>query len=236
MIHTAIILAGGFGTRLQSVIQNVPKPMAEVNGRPFLDYQLKYLSHHGIQNVVLSTGHLAHVIHDRYRETFAGLKLSYAEEKAPLGTGGGIRQGLEQCNSNDVLVLNGDSFFDIDLKDFVSRHGESYADFSIALRAIRSAGRYGSITLNTKNRIVQFAEKSEASSAGLINGGIYLFNREKFLAGTVPGKTFSVEKDFFEKQLDTFNIMGFEYSGYFIDIGIPEDYHKAQHDFKEFKY
>lgn len=236
MIDTAIILAGGFGTRLQTVVTDLPKPMAPINGQPFLNYQLRYLKHYGIKNIVLSTGYLAEKIKAHYGAEFEGLQIGYAHEHTPLGTGGGIRHALRNCERACVLVLNGDSFFDLDLALFFSRHRDSRAEFSIALRYVDDAARYGTIRTDSQNTVISFIEKNNEHRPGLINAGVYLVERDTLINHSPPDPNFSIEKDFFEKQLDNFSIKGFEFEGYFIDIGIPQDYHQAEHDFKRFKY
>jgi D-glycero-alpha-D-manno-heptose 1-phosphate guanylyltransferase len=245
MVTEAIILAGGFGTRLQSVVNDLPKPMAQVNGQPFLNYQLLYLKHFGIQRVILSVGHLHEKITDHYKNEFEGLEIDYTIEKEPLGTGGGIRMALEKCKGDQVLILNGDSFFDIDLNFFIGQHVAVNADCSIALREVENAARYGTVELEEDSslkgnapmsRIRSFKEKSGEEKEGLINAGIYILNKKTYLNNTMPQSKFSIEKDFFEKQLSHLNIFGSRHEGYFIDIGIPEDYAKAQNDFKGFTY
>lgn len=236
MITEAIILAGGFGTRLQSVVFDLPKPMAPVNDKPFLDYQLLYLKHFGIKKVVLSVGHLHPMITLHYGSTFEGMELDYAIENGPLGTGGGIRMAMEKCASKTVLVLNGDSFFDINLNTLYKQHNTFMADCSLALRKVEDTSRYGTIKQGNNSAIISFKEKNGEAKPGLINAGIYILDKEIYLQKTKPGKKFSIEKDFFEKKIKELNIFGFPYQDYFIDIGIPEDYEKAQNDFKGFKY
>ncbi len=249
MIKEAIILAGGFGTRLQSVVSDLPKPMAPINNIPFLNYQLNYLKHFGVKHVVLSVGHLADKIQDYYKTSFNGISVSYTKELSAMGTGGGIRLALEKCDDKQAIVLNGDSFFDINLKDFYHLHYIHESDFSIAGRKVEEAGRYGTIKLgkfflpsyngdDSRNfyRAEAFQEKSEKNEAGIINGGIYILNKKQFFKHTKPAHAFSIEKDFFEKQTQKLDIGVYLSDGYFIDIGIPEDYTKAQHDLKEFKY
>jgi D-glycero-alpha-D-manno-heptose 1-phosphate guanylyltransferase len=236
VLKSAIILAGGFGTRLKSVVSDVPKPMAAVNARPFLDYQLDYLLHFGIREVCLSVGHLSEKIISHYGNSYKGLQFTYALEAEPLGTGGGIRLGLENTKEKEILVLNGDSFFEVDLKVFYQRHLKEKAQFSLALRKVDNASRYGAISFDGESRVVAFKEKSDTNAPGYINGGVYILNRDKYLQETEAKKNFSIEKDIFEKRLQDLKIMGFVFEAYFIDIGIPEDYMKAQDDFKGFKY
>jgi D-glycero-alpha-D-manno-heptose 1-phosphate guanylyltransferase len=236
VITEAIILAGGFGTRLQTVVSDVPKPMAPINNEPFLNYIFDYLKHYKIEHVVLSTGYLADKISEHYKNEFQGIKISYTKEETPLGTGGGIRLAMEKCMTNDVLVLNGDSFFDVNLNQYFMQHNTSHSECSLALRKVSNASRYGTIELEYFNKINAFKEKDSIEKDGLINGGVYIIKRELFLNKTEALKTFSIEKDFFETRINELNLMGFEYDGYFIDIGIPEDYKKAQDDFKRFAY
>lgn len=236
MLTEAIILAGGFGTRLQSVVNDVPKPMAPINNEPFLNYVFAYLKHFGIEHVVLSTGYLAQKISDYYKDEFNGIRISYALEETPLGTGGGIRLAMEKCFTENVLVLNGDSFFDVDLHHYYTNYISNQSDCSLALRKVDNAARYGTITLGENSHIKAFKEKDSIEKEGLINGGVYILNRNVFLHKTQADIAFSIEKDFYEKRIAELNIYGFEYNGYFIDIGIPEDYNKAQDDFKGFTY
>ncbi len=236
MLSEAIILAGGFGTRLQSVVSDVPKPMAPVNQLPFLDYMFRYLKHYDIKSVVLSVGYLADKIKERYQTSYNGLTIRYAVENTPLGTGGGIRLAMEKCETNQVLVLNGDSFFDVNIQHLYALHNANRADCTLALRRVEDAARYGTIKINQEGRIYQFREKDGKAEAGIINGGVYVLNRQLYLDKTVPNQSFSIEKDFFEAKINELKIVGLELNTYFIDIGIPEDYKKAQDDFKGFTY
>lgn len=236
MLTEAIVLAGGFGTRLQAVVNDVPKPMAPINRLPFLNYVFDYLKFYKIQHVVLSTGYLSEKIVEFYKDEFKGIKISYAKEETPLGTGGGIRNAMTKCKTDDVLVLNGDSFFDVDIKTHYRNHIFKQADCTLALRKVDNAARYGTIQLGRLNRIAAFKEKDNKEVEGLINGGVYILNRAIYLNKTESDSAFSIEKDFYEKKIKELNIFGFDYNGYFIDIGIPEDYKKAQDDFKGFKY
>jgi D-glycero-alpha-D-manno-heptose 1-phosphate guanylyltransferase len=236
LLKEAIILAGGFGTRLQAVVNDVPKPMAPINNEPFLNYIFAYLKHYNIENVVLSTGYLSEKISEYYKNEYKGIKISYTKEVDPLGTGGGIRLALEKCFTDNVLVLNGDSFFDVDLNSYYKQHSILKSNCSLALRSINNAARYGTIKLDDTFVVKAFKEKDNVDLPGLINGGVYILNRELFLNETEANIAFSIEKDFFEKRINQLKISGFEYQGYFIDIGIPEDYKKAQIDFLNFKY
>ncbi len=239
MITTAIILAGGFGTRLKQVLNNVPKPMAPINDFPFLHYQFLYLKHYGFKQVILSTGHLANVIENYFKNEYLGIKVLYAHEENPLGTGGGIKHAFSKSESKECIVLNGDSYFNINLtkfyKNYLDAKAQSKAQFALALRKVDNAGRYGTIT-TFKNIITTFKEKTGTTAEGIINGGVYILNKSTFFNLSEGLTNFSIEKDIFESHFNTINIAGFINDGYFIDIGIPEDYLKAQYDFKRFEY
>ena len=236
MLNTAIILAGGMGTRLKTIISDLPKPMAPIMNVPFLTYQLNYLKHFGIKKVIFSVGYLSEKIIAHYNQSFENISIEYSIEKNPLGTGGGIRMAMSNLNEDLVLILNGDSFFDLDLKQFYNLHLEQKAEFSLALRYVNNSERYGNIEFNSSNQITSFIEKNQLNQSGYINAGVYILSKKLYLQNTKPNINFSIEKDFFEKQLNQLIIKGFEFKDYFIDIGIPEDYLKAQDDFKEFKY
>lgn len=231
MLKEAIILSGGFGTRLREVVSDVPKSLAPVNNKPFLDYLLRYLEYYQIENIVLALGHKSEQVVAHY-----GDKYTYSIEKEPLGTGGAIRLAMQKCKHTDVLVLNGDSFFDIDLKRFYNKHIEAISDFSLALRKVQDAARYGTLKLGEMDQIKEFKEKTGKNEPGIINAGIYILDRAEFLDQTPANKPFSIEKDFFEKKVRQTNVYGFIFDAYFIDIGIPADYASAQNYFKGFKY
>jgi len=229
----AIVLAGGFGTRLQPVLPDVPKSMAVVNGRPFLEYLLDYLIAQGIQRVVLSVGYKRDVILTHFKRKYKTLTLDYAIEEEPLGTGGGIRLAFWKINPDWAFVLNGDSIFRFDLNRMKEHHFRKKADITIALRKLESTGRYGRVTVNRNNRINGFSEKDPAAGPGFINGGVYLIRKNFLMEPSLRG-SFSIEKDLFEKCYNTSRFFGFPATGYFLDIGIPEDYKQAQHDFGGF--
>jgi D-glycero-alpha-D-manno-heptose 1-phosphate guanylyltransferase len=220
-----IILAGGFGTRLSTVVKDVPKPMAPINGKPFLYYIFKELQHQKIKQVVLSVGHLKEVIQDYFQDSYLGISIQYAIENEPFGTGGGIKHAFNFVE-DDAFVLNGDTFFDIEL----SKLKKTDADISIALKPMFNFDRYGTVELNNENRIVSFNEKKYCEH-GLINGGVYYFKKSLFDKIETERK-FSFEKDILEKHLHHLQIQGTVFDNYFIDIGIPEDYKQAQIDFK----
>lgn len=229
----AIILAGGFGTRLRSVVSDLPKPMAPVCGKPFLAYLLDVLGKQGCKHAVLSTGYLHEKIEQYFGDSYQGLKLSYAVEDTPLGTGGGIANALQRCQGDEVVVMNGDTMFRIDFlaldKFFHSRDTK----LALVLRQVDDVSRYGSVELAGDGHITAFHEKSSTTGAGLINGGIFMLHRSLFAdCGIHNVRKFSFEKELMEAYVGQMPFYGIVSDGYFIDIGIPEDYQSAQSDFK----
>ena len=231
----AIILAGGLGTRLRSVISDLPKPMAPVAGQPFLHYIFLYLQRQGITDAVLSVGYKSEVIKEFFGDKYAGINIRYAVENEPLGTGGGIRQAMSLIDS-DAYVLNGDTFFDVDLTDLHEFYTRRSSDIALALKRMHHFDRYGTVEIGNQDRVLQFQEK-RYKAEGLINGGVYVISKDLFkkveaIEGTILPQRFSFEKDILEKHLLALRYQGKEFKGYFIDIGIPEDYDRTQTDFK----
>ncbi|MDD5570233.1 MAG: nucleotidyltransferase family protein [Bacteroidales bacterium] len=231
----AIILAGGFGTRLKKIVCDIPKPMASVNSKPFLEYLFDYLIHYKIKNVILSVGYKHEIIKKYFGNKYKNIEIKYATEKEALGTGGGIKFAMKYAKSNEVLILNGDSFFNINLKDFLSFHKKNKSGLTITLKFLKNVSRYGTVNIDKQNRIFGFLEKRTKTKSGYINGGIYLINKNIFKNTGLSGK-FSFEKDYLEKYCHKRKIYGFVSKDYFLDIGIPEDYEKAQTEFKKLKY
>ena len=231
----AIILAGGFGTRLQSVVPDLPKPMAPVAGKPFLEYLLLFLKNYGFNRVVISTGYMSEKISSYFGNSYEGMKIIYVKEENALGTGGALKLALQHCEEQHVLVMNGDSFFDINLAEFQLFHLHYQPMFTLATRSVENAGRYGTLEIE-EDEICAFREKTGEEKPGNINAGIYYVDNYFFLENSPEAETFSLEKDFFEKNVDNFGFFAYPGEGYFIDIGIPEDYQRAQDEFKEFKY
>lgn len=226
-----VILAGGLGTRLRSVLgDEIPKCMAPIAGRPFLWYLLKYLTRYNVSHVVLSVGHLRHTIIDWVDKHGAEFPFvfDYSVEKTPLGTGGGIKLALSKTSGNDVLVLNGDTYFDVDLNSFYEQHCKCLSSVSLALKPMEKFDRYGAVEVDQRHIIEVFREK-QYCKVGLINGGVYLINKQNTDYKTLPTK-FSFEKEVLEPGVQNHNIYGFDFEGYFIDIGIPEDYVRANEE------
>ncbi len=231
MIKEAILLAGGFGTRLQKAVPDLPKPMAPVNGRPFIEYILDYYIQYNFNKFILSVGYKHEAFATHFANGYKGCEIIFAIEKEPLGTGGGIKKALDSVATPEVLVLNADTFFELDLIGLYLSHKKTNADLTIALRQMNDTGRYGSVEIDEDHRVTGFTEKCTTSKPGYINGGIYLLKKDIFNNLDLPDK-FSMEKDFLEVYYNALKIGGFPSKGYFLDIGIPEDYEKAQHDLK----
>ena len=229
MIREAIVLAGGFGTRLQKVVSEVPKPMAPVAGKPFLQYILDYLIAHKVTHAVLAVGYLRETIIDFFGDQYQSLKITYSIEDNPLGTGGGILQACNYLNGDNAFVINGDTFFDVDLIELSAYHQTNNALLTVALKKMEKFDRYGTVELGSDGKIIGFLEKKYLDE-GLINGGIYCLNKQVFHP-ELP-QVFSFEKEILEKEIVNRKIYGLRSEGYFIDIGIPEDYARAQTDFK----
>jgi len=234
MVKEAVVLAGGLGTRLRNVLRDLPKPMAPIGDKPFLEYLILYLQKNGIEKVILSVGYKWEVIKEYFGDSFEGMEIVYCVENEPLGTGGAIRKSLCFVASEDVFILNGDTFFDIDLKEFFAFHKEKHSVLSIALKPMKQFDRYGIVKIDNDNRIVSFEEK-RYYQFGFINGGIYLLNKDFFLSFDLVDK-FSFEKDFLEKYYKFYEFYGLPFDSYFIDIGVPEDYERAKRNFEKFEY
>jgi D-glycero-alpha-D-manno-heptose 1-phosphate guanylyltransferase len=229
----AIILAGGLGTRLQQIVSDVPKAMALVNGKPFIEYLLNYLRGQGITKFILSVGFKKETIRDYLKDQYKNIPVVYAVEEEPLGTGGGISHAFQLIEGENAFVLNGDSMFRMGLNAMTQLHEEKKADITLALRYLDETGRFGTVTIDEEKRITGFREKGAESGPGYINGGIYLI-RKSFLLGQHFPPVFSIEKDCFEKSYRDQAFYGFPSRGYFLDIGVPEDFYKSQHEFRAF--
>jgi len=221
----AIVLAGGFGTRLQSVVSDVPKPMAEVQHKPFLEHILLYLQKNGITRVILSVGYKHEIIKDYFKHAFAGMAIEYVVEDEPLGTGGAILKAWPSIQQEHVFVINGDTFFNVDLKSLHSTHLNYQSDLTLSLKPMENFDRYGSVEIDDNAKVINFKEK-EFVSKGNINGGIYILNKNIFTPFKLA-KQFSFE-EFMQENINNLNIYASIFNNYFIDIGIPEDYQKAQ--------
>ncbi len=222
----AIILAGGFGTRLSHIVSDVPKPMAPVNNKPFLEYIFNNLSKYNLSKIIMAVGYKSNLIKEHFGDSFKEIKIEYSEELTPLGTGGAIKKAVSICRDKEIFIINGDTFFDVDLRNMKEIHRDSSCDITIAVKEMKHFNRYGTVIIEN-NRITKFIEKQDVDR-GKINGGVYLINRNIF--ENLDDKVFSFEQTILESL--KYTMCAYESNGYFIDIGIPEDYYKAQEDFK----
>ncbi|MCD6420081.1 MAG: nucleotidyltransferase family protein [Synergistetes bacterium] len=221
-----IILCGGFGKRLRSVVRDVPKPMAEVGGKPFLSYILDYLGMCGLEKVILAVGYKREAIQGYFGERYGGIGILYSVEEYPLDTGGAIRQALDFAEGEEVFVFNGDTLFELSLLRFFQLHADSGADVSIALRWMEDTSRYGRIDVLESGRVISFSEKG-GRGKGYVNAGVYILPKNVF-EGYPVGDVFSFEKDFLQVFYPRLRLFGFGFDSYFIDIGVPEDYNRAR--------
>jgi len=219
-----VILAGGMGTRLHEAVPDLPKPMAPVNGKPFLWYILSWLTEYPISKVILSTGYKHESIISYFGDSFEGIPVEYAIEKEPLGTGGGLMFAAGKASGSDFIVINGDTYFPINLTELYSFHTGHSAFITVALKKMKDFSRYGAVEC-TDGKIIQFHEKKFCQD-GFINGGIYLMNRNMLMSRHLP-ESFSLEKDVLEKSAGTGDLNGMVFTEPFLDIGIPEEYQRA---------
>jgi NDP-sugar pyrophosphorylase family protein len=222
----AFVLCGGLGTRLRSVLSDRPKSMASVAGRPFLELILRQLHGQGIRKVILGTGYRAEQI-EQYFQTGAdlGLSIEYSREAEPLGTGGAAKLA-EKFLSDPVVVVNGDSYVEWNLSEALALQAQRNAKAVIVLQAVPDVSRYGSVTIDDEGRITEFVEKRARTGSGLINGGVYVLQKE-ILAELPAGRAISLEREVFPRLLGR-PIYGMISRGIFIDIGIPQDLARAQ--------
>jgi NDP-sugar pyrophosphorylase family protein len=232
---TAAILAGGLGTRLRPVIVDRPKVLAPINGRPFLTYLLDQLAGASVEEVVLLVGFQAGQVRDTLGQTYAGMRLLYSEEPFPLGTAGALRWALPKLSEPTILVMNGDSYCDIDLAAFRAFHDEHSADVSLALAGVTGASRFGSVWAGEDGKVTRFEEKTAVPGANWINAGIYLLKCG--LIDEIPiGGSLSLERDLFPQWVEMRRCYGFHSAGRFLDIGTPESYSDAEHFFRDSPY
>lgn len=227
---TAVILAGGMGTRLREVVADRPKVMAEVNGRPFIAYLLDQLAAAGVTNVVFCTGYMANLVSSILGNNYRGMHLNYSVEVKPLGTGGAIRLARPLISSFPILVLNGDSYFDLDLRTFAQQHLNAGAKGSLALATVADVSRYGAVEIAADHAITSFEEKGNRQGSGLINAGIYLLEQASVEAMPLDSAV-SIERELFPALIGQ-GLYGFAQSGKFLDIGVPADYRSAADFFK----
>ncbi len=239
-ITEAIILAGGLGTRLSSIVQDVTKCMALVNGKPFIAFVIEYLLTQGIIKFIFCVGYKHEVVveyldsfhskhkaqNTEHRAQNSKFTIQYLIEEEPLGTGGAIKNGCSLVKGENVLVVNGDTLFEVDVTKLFDFHISNNAHCTLSLKPMKEFNRYGVVELKSDGSIKDFKEKKYYQD-GLINGGVYALNANKFLEEDLPSK-FSFEEDYLEKFYKQRRMFGVVQDKYFIDIGTPEDYTRAQ--------
>lgn len=224
---TAVILAGGLGTRLRPVIKDRQKVMAEVGNRPFLEHILEKLNDHGITKAVLCVGYMAEQVQEYFGDKYGDVELRYSEEQLLLGTAGAIRFAMPLIESSTFMVLNGDSFCDADLRDFYESHLTNNCSASMLLVEVEDTRRYGRVDFSNTSQILKFEEKGAVSGPGWINAGIYML-KKSLLEELPKGRNISLEREVFA------NLVGKDFYAHcgkvktFIDIGIPEAMEHAQ--------
>ena len=224
---TAVLLVGGLGSRLKSVLPSTPKPLAPVGEGSFLELLVMQLRVQGIQSIVMCTGHLAGLIEAEFGDgSRFGVKIRYSREASPMGTAGALKLAEQYISEGcEFLVMNGDSFVEMDIPQFIRLHRRSHGLASMALCEVPDAARYGTVVVDRQNRVTAFKEKTGSHAPGLINAGAYVFNRD--ILERIPEGPGSLEKDVFPRLLEL-GFYAFEQYGMFIDIGTPEDYARAQ--------
>lgn len=220
----AVVLAGGLGTRLRGRIADLPKPMAPVAGRPFLEYLLDRLVLAGTESIILSVGYRAEIIQNHFGNAYRGVPLKYAYEEQPLGTGGALAHAVNGLDDDPVLALNGDTLLQLDIHELTRWYAKAPEPLAMVLRQVNDAGRYGAIRLED-DRVTGFEERG-VSAPGMINGGVYIFRPNMFWSLGLTGR-FSFEVDVLQKHCHRLRPRAFITDAYFIDIGIPEDLDRA---------
>lgn len=228
MIKEAIVLAGGLGTRLREAVPDLPKCMAPVAGRPFLFHVINYLRSQGVESFVFSLGYKHEIIEEYLQTQFPTLRYQCVIEEEPLGTGGGILLACSKAVEKNVVIVNGDTLFKVNLQEAGLFHLNHMAECTLLLKPMTNFDRYGVVELDDEHLVKSFREK-QSFAKGNINGGVYILDKDKFMDEEFPDK-FSFEKDYLEKMFMDRRIYGLVQDGYFIDIGIPEDFNRAQAD------
>ena len=225
----AILLAGGLGTRLRSVVSDRPKPMALIQGRPFMEYVIRELALQGIDQIIFAVGYKGSMVEEYFGDGQAfGVHASYAYEESLLGTAGAIKNAAKLMTDQEVFVLNADTFYKIDYHRLTEIKEAMDLDMTLVLREVEDVSRYGQAVL-TNNRLTGFNEKTDQPIRGTINGGVYLLSRD--LIDTIPEGKVSLEQDMIPRWLaEGRRLGGFVNDGYFIDIGIPQDYYRFMED------
>lgn len=228
----AVLLAGGLGTRLRSVVSDRPKPMALIDGRPFMEYVVRGLLKGGISHIVFAVGYKGGMVEEYFKDgSDLGFKAFYSYEEELLGTAGAIKQAGKQVTEPQLLVINGDTFYQMDYSRLNELKAEQGFDLALVLRQVPDVSRYGEAVFKD-GRLAGFNEKSSESRPGTINGGVYLMDRA--LLDEIPDGKVSLEQEMIPRWMrEGKSLGGMVNEGYFIDIGVPEDYYQFEKDVKE---
>jgi NDP-sugar pyrophosphorylase family protein len=226
-----MVLVGGLGTRLQSVVSDRPKALASINGRPFLHYLFRQIEEAGFRRVVLLTGFRGVQIEEALVSQSGGLEFVFSREEVPLGTAGALRFGLDRLQSSKVMVLNGDSFIDVDLCAFLQWYDTSPFDVGLVAASVADASRFGTLDMDDAGTILAFREKRGVPEQGWINAGVYILSKERLIDIPV-GVAVSLEQDIFPEWSRQGAMGGYRAGGRFIDIGTPESYSAASRFFE----
>jgi len=231
----AVLLAGGLGTRLRSVVHDRPKPMADVCGKPFMEYLILELKKHGVDHIVMAVGYKGSMVEEYFKDgKEIGVKIDYSYEETQLGTAGAIKNAERYINGTEFLVLNADTFYQAAYSEAFSLYQEMNLDMALVVRRVPDVSRYGSVKIE-QNRVIGFNEKVEEPIPGVINGGIYIMKRS--VLDLIPTKKkCSLENEIIPQMLSNGKKLGaIVNDGYFIDIGVPKDYYQFIEDVKEEK-
>jgi len=227
-----LILAGGEGKRMLPLTKKIPKVLLPIAGKPFLEYQINFFKRDGIHDFILAIGHQAKQIKDYFGDGRKfGVKIIYSKEKKPLDTGGAIKKAESLIKNKDILITNGDTLLELNFKKMLTFHKKMQKPITIAVIKVKDTGRFGRVIINEKNIITQFKEKDKKAKEGFINAGVYIFQK-RILKDFPQNKKISLEREIFPKFIN--RISAFKARGYFIDMGIPEDYKKANKDFRKY--
>lgn len=229
----AVILAGGKGTRLRSVVADRPKVLAQVCGKPFLEHLLDQLHAAGFRHVTISTGYMAEMVEETIGTSYRDMDIAYSREETPLGTGGGVRLAMQRFPAPLTLVMNGDSVCNADLRDYVAWFQRHDAPASLLLTRVENTGRYGRVETDGESAVTSFVEKGDSQGPGYINAGLYLLRPEAFPADVET--SFSIEQDVFPRLVKN-GLIGYSTEAEFIDIGTPESYARAEAFFSTLQY
>jgi NDP-sugar pyrophosphorylase family protein len=220
---TAAVLAGGLGTRLRAALDDRPKVLAQVSGRPFLAYLLDMLRAASVKRVVLLTGYRGEQVESALGEYYQGMSLVYSAESSSMGTAGALRAALPKLDSSTILLLNGDSYCGMDLHAFAAFHRRRGADVSMALTCVEDVDRYGRVATTAEGLVTAFVEKQPASGPGWINAGVYLLERR--LIKEIPtGRPVSLEREMLPSWIEGKKVYGHRRARPFLDVGTPESY------------